>query len=128
MLSMILSASVSNPCSEWVWEARPSLSKKGIIGYARGGVAMSRLRVLGGSSILLAKVRFNGASTIQSDKVGDLCMSADGTMSGDAGSGVTRGVGDEMIGMESVRNSWAGVLDMFIHRMMIVWRRGVGSL
>ena len=105
MLSRMTSASVSDPCSEWVREPRPSLSKKDVMGYAKGGIAVSRLGVSGGSSILSARVSGAGASEILSARVGDLCMSADGTMSGDAGRGVTRGAGEEMIGMGVVRNS-----------------------
>lgn len=56
MLLMIASMSVSDLCSEWVWETKPLLSKKGIIGYIKGGVAISWLGVSGGSSILSAKV------------------------------------------------------------------------
>ena len=91
-------------------------------------MVVSRLGVSGGSSILSAKVSAPGASEILSDNVGDLCILADGTIRGDGGNGVTRGVGDEMIGVGLVRNSWVGVFDMFIRRMMVVWVRGVGSL
>ena len=125
---MIASASVSDPCSEWVRDTRPSLSKKGMMGYANGGVAVSRLGVSGGSSILSAKVSGAGASEIRSDRVGDLCMSGEGIMSGDAGSGVMRGVGDEMMGMGVVRESWSGVVDILIRRMVVVWMCDVGSL
>ena len=98
------------------------------MGYAKGGVAVSRLGVSGGSSILSAKVSGAGASEIRSDRVGDLCMSGEGIMSGDAGSGVTRGAGDEMMGTGVVRESWLGVVDILIRRMVIVWMGDVGSL
>ena len=98
------------------------------MGYANGGVAVSRLGVSGGSSILSAKVSGAGASEIRSDRVGDLCMSGEGIMSGDSGSGITRGVGDEMMGMGMVRESWSGVVDILIHRMVVVWVCDVGSL
>ena len=91
-------------------------------------MAILRLGVSGGSSILSAKVSASGASEIRSDRVGDHCMSAEGTISGGAGSGVTRGVGDEMMGMGLVRNSWVGMSDISICQMVIVWGRGVGSL
>ena len=128
MLSRMTSASVSDPCSEWVREPRPSLSKKDVMGYAKGGIAVSRLGVSGGSSILSANVSGAGASEMQSDRVGDLCMSADGTRRGDAGSGVTRGVGDEIIGTGVLRNSWSGVVVILIQRMIMVQVHGVGSL
>ena len=128
MLSRMTSVSVSDPCSEWVRDTRPSLSKNGMMGYAKGGVAVSRLGVSGGSLILSAKVSGAGASEIRSDRVGDLCMSGEGIMSGDAGSGVTRGAGDEMMGTGVVRESWLGVVDILIRRMVMVWVGDVGSL
>ena len=128
MLSRITSASVSDPCSEWVRDTRPSLSKNGMMGYAKGGVAVSRLGVSGGSSILSAKVSGAGASEIRSDNMGDLCMSGEGTMSGDSGNGVIKGTGDEMIGMGLVRNSGSDVVDILIQRMVMICVLGSGSL